>query len=182
MAKTYTAAGTVAAGDVYTAAAHNIIATDVNNFIVPPLCRVRRATTQSIANSTDTFVSYTIEDFDTDGMFTATSDTITIQTAGVYIVSATTIFAANATGWRVMQLMKTPSSAGDNATIFGANWAPVSSASQATVLSATASQSFAAGNTVKVAVAQNSGGPLDIVNTGFTSQTNLCVTWVGRTS
>ena len=181
MPKTYTAAGTVAAGDVYTAAAHNIIATDVNNFIVPPLCRVRRATNQSIPNVTDTFVSWTLEDIDTDGMFTATSDTITIQTTGVYLVAASVYFAANATGQRIINMMKSPTTASDLAAAFAQSWFPVASATNPSTLSASGLVSCVAGDTIKIVVYQTSGGPLNIADTGFTSATQCSIAWVGRT-
>jgi hypothetical protein len=181
MPKTYTAAGTVVAGEVYTAAAHNIIATDVNNFIVPPLCRVRRATTQSISNSTDTFVTFPIEDIDTDGMFTATSDTITIQTAGVYQVSASILFAANNTGARIMNIYKNPTSVSDFAAVFASQWTNATQ-TYSTVMSASGIASFTAGQTLKIAVFQTSGGPLNIGDTGFTSVTQLSAAWVGQTS
>ena len=181
MPKTYTAAGTVAAGDVYTAAAHNIIATDVNNFIVPPMCRVRRATTQSITNSTDTFVTFPIEDIDTDGMFTATSDTITIQTEGVYQVSASILFAANNTGARIINIYKNPTSVSDFAAVLTSEWTNATQ-TYSTVMSASGISSFTAGQTVKIGVFQTSGGALNIGDTGFTSITQLSVVWVGRTS
>jgi hypothetical protein len=182
MPKTYTAAGSAVAGDVYTAAAHNVIVTNVNNFIVPPALRIRRATLQTITTGVDTFVTWPIEDLDTDGMYTATSDTVTIQTSGLYTVFASVIFAANATGWRVMNLLKNPSSVSDFASVFCANWCPVSSSSQGTTLSASAIQTFTAGDTLKVTVAHNVGSNLDIGNATFTSVTQLSLGWIGRTS
>ena len=90
MAKTYTAAGTVAAGDVYTAAAHNIIATDVNNFIVPPACKVVRTTDTaytSIAAIPFQSVAAGDKGFDTDSMWSAGDPTkITLNTAGIYSI------------------------------------------------------------------------------------------------
>jgi hypothetical protein len=182
MAKTYTAAGSAVAGDVYTAAAHNVIVTNVNNFIVPPIARVRRATNQSIPNATDTFVSWTIEDIDTDGMFTATSDTITIQTAGVYIVTTSVYFAANATGQRVVNMMKSPSSVSDLAAAFAQSWFPVASATNPSTLSASGVVNCIVGDTIKIVAYQTSGGALNIADTGFSSATQCSIAWIGRTS
>jgi|688.fasta_scaffold1060402_1 hypothetical protein len=87
MPKTYTAAGTVSAGDVYTAAAHNIIATDVNNFIVPPAARVgNTANITSYTNNTD--ITWNTETYDTDEMHSTSTNTarITINTPGIYSV------------------------------------------------------------------------------------------------
>jgi hypothetical protein len=99
MPKTYTAAGTVSAGDVYTAAAHNIIATDVNNLIVPPVCALTRTTNQLCANNTDTPIQFGTSNFDTDSMgTTGASAKITIKTPGVYQVSYHLSFANIGTG------------------------------------------------------------------------------------
>jgi len=180
MAKTYTAAGSATAGDVYTATAHNVIVTDVNNFIVPPLCRVRRATTQTITNNTDTFVSWVIEDIDTDGMFAATSDTITIQTAGVYHVSCSIVWSGNATGNRVLNICKSPSSTADQASVFAANWGP--STSERAVLCASGIVSCSVSDTIKVFVYQSSGTDRTIGDTSFSGATQCSVQWIGRTS
>jgi hypothetical protein len=87
MAKTYTAAGTVVAGDVYTAAAHNIIATDVNNFIVPPMVKCIRSNDLNLTSPT--LIAWNGTDaFDTDAMHDpSTNNTrITFNTAGIYMV------------------------------------------------------------------------------------------------
>ena len=87
MPKTYTAAGTVSAGDVYTASAHNIIATDVNNFIVPPTASIYR-TSNLTSYTSDADITYETEDWDSDGMVNlGTSATrITIGTDGLYLI------------------------------------------------------------------------------------------------
>ena len=88
MAKTYTAAGSATAGDVYTASAHNVIVTDVNNLIVPAYCEIARVATQTINDATDTDISFDTEVHDTDGMFAPTSTTITVNTTGIYVITA----------------------------------------------------------------------------------------------
>lgn len=85
MAKTYTAAGSATAGDVYTASAHNVIVTNVNNFIVPPAVRVKR-TSNLTGYTSATAITWQAEDFDTDGMWTSGS-TINVNTAGIYVVT-----------------------------------------------------------------------------------------------
>ena len=181
MAKTYTAPTTVSAGDAITASLYNTyVGTNVANLIVPPLLRVRRATTQSIPHNTDTFVTFTIEDFDNDGCFTASSDTVTVQTTGVYYVSAGIAFASNATGYRGMYILKNPSSVNDIGAALAACEMPA--ASSGNMLTASAVQTFTAGETIKVMVGQNSGGSLNIVNTSLPNATHLSFAWVGRTS
>jgi hypothetical protein len=51
VAKTYNSIPSVATGDVYTAAAHNNIVTNVNNYRVPPACIVQRASMTSAERS-----------------------------------------------------------------------------------------------------------------------------------
>ena len=86
MAKTYTAAGSATAGDVYTASAHNVIVTNVNNFIVPPTVCVQRTT--NLSYTTGTNVTWQSAAWDTDGMWSAGSATnVTIQTTGVYSIA-----------------------------------------------------------------------------------------------
>lgn len=63
-------------------------------------CKARRTTTQSIANNTQTAVSYTTEDYDTDTMHdNATNPSrITIRTAGKYLICAGVRFADSSAG------------------------------------------------------------------------------------
>ncbi len=95
MAKTYTAAGTVSAGDVATAAAWNIIGADVNNLIVPPAVMVVR--TSDLSSYTgDTAITWNSSIWDTDTMFTSGTN-VTINTAGIYIVTLNVYWQATAT-------------------------------------------------------------------------------------
>jgi len=89
MAKTYNTLGTVAPGDVLRAnsgtAAYNGVITNINNFRVPPMCRVYRATTLT-PYTAGSAITWDAESFDTDGMHDAVTNTsrITANTAGVY--------------------------------------------------------------------------------------------------
>lgn len=67
------------------------------------------STPQSAPSSTayDTTISWTIETFDTNNMFSAGTPTrLTVQTAGTYIVVASAGFVANAAGDRAATIMK----------------------------------------------------------------------------
>jgi hypothetical protein len=180
MPKTYTAAGSATAGQVYTASAHNVIVTDVNNFIVPPLVRASRNAALAIPTATDTYVTLNVEDIDTDGCFAATSDTITIQTDGVYQISATAVFASNATGVRALNVLR-------NATTFdltkgiASAYTPVAGASLAVVLSCSTCFAMTAGDTLRMAVYQTSGGNLNVGDTNNRT-TALSAVWVGKTA
>jgi hypothetical protein len=85
MPKTYNTIPTTTTGSVYTAAAHNNIVTNVNNYRVPPLVRVRKNANQSVSGLT--ILSWDVQDHDTDDMW-ASGTTITAKTAGVYAWSA----------------------------------------------------------------------------------------------
>jgi hypothetical protein len=153
--------------------------TGVNNLIVPPALRLERASgTNFFANNTDTFVTWPTEVVDTDGCYTATSDTITIQTAGLYQVSAGICFDTNSTGVRVVGIAKNPSSASDVASRF------VSNAVQANTYTNVACSTLvnlAASDIVKVVGFQSSGVSLSI-NTSLPLATFVSLIWVGRIS
>lgn len=70
-------------------------------------CRVGRAATQSIPNTTNTLVAFDTEDFDTNGMHSTTvnNSRITIQTAGIYVVSFTGQLAGATTYVRTMAML-----------------------------------------------------------------------------
>jgi hypothetical protein len=186
MAKTYTAAGSATAGEVYTAAAHNVIVTDVNNLIVPPMCRVYYSSTFSIVNNTHTIMTHSstnsTEDIDTDGMLSlsATPSNITIQTAGVYAVSATFDFAANATGIRYARIVR--NRGGTREGIASAQVASAG-ASNNTIMSLAGIISCNANDLIEMGVFQNSGGALDMAAWANQFGGNvLQVQWIGLTS
>lgn len=182
MAKTYTAAGSATAGDVYTASAHNVIVTDVNNFIVPPMCTVQRLSAQSITNGTWNFVSFTSELIDTDGMFTATDTKITIQTAGVYILTANTFWASNATGLRVTMIHKNSGSTPGGGTTLQRSYVAAASA-DITVYTTSVMANLAASDTVHMSLYQTISGGGSLNSGASDADSNsLSAVWVGRTS
>jgi len=89
------------AGQVYTAAAHNIIVNDVLVFAVPPMVFATQSSGQVVPRGTWTALQWGGADsYDTDSMHDpATNNTrITINTAGVYLINfqlATTIVTNN---------------------------------------------------------------------------------------
>lgn len=183
MAKTYTAPTTVAAGDALTASLYNTyVGTNVANLIVPPLLRLERGTTQSIANATDTFITWPTEVFDTDGMYTATSDTITAQTAGIYQVNVCMTFDSNGTGVRVLSLCKNTVLATDGTKrIASVTQSSLTNGAQGILCCSTIIE-LAATDTIKAHVYQTSGGALNIGTAGSPLQTSISMAWLGRTS
>jgi hypothetical protein len=176
MPKTYTTIPSVVAGETYGATAHNNIATTINNHTVPPMAQATRTAVQSIANNTTSFVSFTTESFDTDGMFTATDTKITVQTAGVYLVTGFMTYASNGTGARISSIEKNAASAGAGtrlAQFFGNG---IAGDDFGVALSAVAN--LAANDTLHLTCYQTSGGAL---NTGA-SHPVLSAVWIGRIS
>lgn len=175
MAKTYTAAGTVTAGDVYTAAAHNIIATDVNNLIVPPACRLIRATNQTIANNTDTIISMSSAEYDTDSMATTgASSRITISTPGIYLITYEVKWTTGGTFGRIAFV-------GKNGTSLHLADARVTPTTGALFISSSAVASLIATDFLVPYVYQASGGNVDMTtDNGYSCA--LTATWIGRTS
>ena len=177
MAKTYTAAGTVVAGEVYTAAAHNIIATDINNFIVPPMVSATATAAQSLNNGTWTFINFTSEVFDTDGMFSASDTKITIQTTGVYQMSGQVGWALNGAQDRLSKIEKNAATPSNGTPLLSSFVDAISVSDTHTTMSGIFS--LTAGDTVHLSVYQNSGGAL---NTAANPYPLLQAIWVGRTS
>lgn len=177
MAKTYNTIPTVATGDVYTATAHNNIATNVNNYRVPPMCRVyRNAALNHTNNGNFQDVSFDTESFtQTDsGMWTVGDPTlIYTKTAGLYLFTASLEFAANATGFRGASLVH--STAGRIAYSFVLNVG----AGGGTALALSSVASCSATDTIKLQGFQSSGG-----NLGYsTGQVfHLSATWLGQVS
>lgn len=73
-----------------------------------PRCSVSRSTSQSIAENTpNTLISWTVEDYDVGGMFSATSTTAaTIPSGwgGLYLITAAVQWAGNSSGYRSLQI------------------------------------------------------------------------------
>ena len=86
MAKTYPAIGPFTAGDILTAATMTDVQTNLANQRVPPACIVYRSSNLT-GYTSGAAISWNAELIDTDGMFAATSTTITIQTAGIYAIT-----------------------------------------------------------------------------------------------
>ena len=178
MPKTYTAVGTVAAGDVYTAAAHNIIATDINNFIVPPSCRLVRTTNQTITTSTDTIVSMGSSEYDTDSMgTTGASSRITINTTGLYVISMDARFTPVPAAFGVVIFIAKGAGTGTRLVDVRA----ATSATAAVYLSGSTVVSLSATDYLTPYVYQTRGSNLDLnVDSGLAA--SLTATWIGRTS
>jgi hypothetical protein len=176
MPKTYTAAGSATAGQVYTSSAHNVIVTDVNNLIVPPVCEIVRTTNLSYTTGTDiTFQSATI---DTDGMFSAGTPTrLTIQTTGIYLISFVGALSATAT-----MTAYSPHILRSTTSLAYQDFTAVSSTNvywwMSCMVSCTAGEYF----TARLNITGGSSYSMRGQTTTQDSQTRLSATWIGRTS
>jgi hypothetical protein len=87
MAKTYNTISTFTSGQVLTAAQMNEIGTNSNNYRVPASCSVYFGTNSTYTENTD--IAWTAQDYtNTDSMWTSGA-TVTINTAGLYLVTFT---------------------------------------------------------------------------------------------
>lgn len=121
----------------------------------------RHASDQSINNTTAT-----VAKFDTtiasvsDLSYNASTGIFTVNTAGVYTVTATISFAANATGFRDIWFQVGGDSQHWGGVIVGTGGGNL------TTLTTTVSRKFAVNDTFNIGVYQNSGGALNIVGSG----------------
>lgn len=178
MAKTYTAVPSVNTGDVYTAANYNTYtATNISNLIVPPACRLVRTTNQTITTGTDTIVSMGSAEYDTDGMgTTGASSRITINTAGLYLITMEAKFASVAASFT--RLIAVAKNAGlttrlvDVRFVQTTGWAHISGVTVA---------ALTVGDYLTPYVYHDRGSSVDItVDSGYAA--SLTATWIGRTS
>jgi hypothetical protein len=188
MAKTYNTLSTVTAGSVLTATAYNEAVENSNNYRVPPMCKVRRDATQSIAGNTQRLINWDAETFDTDSMFTASDVEITVNTAGIYLITATVRFPLNTTSTRGAAIVKNAvtSGSGDSTNVtsglrIGTAYIDRSPDTQ-TAVCVSAIESFSATDTITVIAYQNSGGALDTGGQTTTEPTTCGVVWLGQVS
>lgn len=175
MPKDYNSFTDVATGDVYSAASHNLILENINNYRVPPMCKARRTTTQSIPNGAATSIQLNATDaFDTDTMHdTVTSDTrITVNTAGIYLVQGNLSFVTSATGsYRLIGINK------NGVELVSANFgAGTDKRCSIAYVDAAASAS----DYYELWAYQDSGGALNVTPLG--NAIELSVVWLGQVS
>jgi hypothetical protein len=184
MPKTYNTIPTTTTGSVYTAAAHNNIVTNVNNYRVPPMAKYKRDTAQTIANVTDTLIAWNSEEFtNTDG-FTNSSGVITVQTAGVYSVSVGVIWGVNATGARAVTVTKNSTGVNSDAAIISSTVISAGSLT-GTGINGHAIVSLAANDVLRAYAFQSSGGNLDLSASSSTlnrGATHISIAWLGQVS
>jgi hypothetical protein len=176
MPKTYNTIPTTTTGSVYTAAAHNNIVTNVNNYRVPPACAAYNNATQSIANATAVAVALNAEYYDTDGMHdTVTNNSrITIATDGIYVVTGNVLFDIGGTGIRDIAIYK------NGTTTYRGAGTNNMSASFFTDLSVASTMSLVAGDYIQLYVYHTQGTAINV--RGDANGVHFAATWLGQVS
>lgn len=108
-ARTVPVSATQSPGNLITGALWNAGPAASNTFLTTvPLAVVSQATTQSFTSGTAAALTYDSTQLDTDGMHSNVTNNsrLTCQVAGWYFVKAGAVWAANATGARVIQIYK----------------------------------------------------------------------------
>ena len=168
MPKTFTNLTAVATGDLLAATTHNNLLTTVNNHTVPPAVSVYFGTATTYTEGTS--ISWTAEDYDTDAMWTSGAS-ITIQTAGVYVVTftgrATSTVSASARA--ALTVSTSPRAQGQEQTTTDFRW------------SISLTRSFEAAATIAANVQWGGGGTITLQgNTDM--RPTLTATFLGKTA
>lgn len=176
MAKTFTTVPDKSAGDVFTEAMWDTYVKDNgNNLISPPMCRVYNNAAISVANGTFQALTFNAERFDNDAMHSTSVNTgrITIATAGVYLFGAHVYMAANATGYRTLQVRL------NGATALAYVEVPASPAPGGLGLDVATLWDCTPGDYVEFLVYQNSGGALNATQ-GASYSPEAWAVWQGK--
>ncbi len=176
MAKTYNTFTNVSTGDVLTATNFNNVLTNIGNYRVPPMCMVYRSSNLT-SYSSNAAITWNAESYDTDDMWSSGSS-ITINTAGVYLIQFKVHVTATATLTSVAPLVLI------NGTSVGQFFSTSSFAGTATQMLYSYVTSLAATNTVGAAV-EIVGGSAYIIKGGTLNTVDasaLSVTWLGQVS
>lgn len=140
----------------------------------PPACRVYNNAVQSLANATETALTFNSERWDTDAMHSTSVNTsrITFNTAGLYVISGHVSFAGNVTGHREVQIKL------NAATYLAVLNVPAVAAVSNPYISIATTYKFAVADYVELRCYQNSGGALNTAVLAATSP-EFTATWVG---
>lgn len=140
----------------------------------PPACRVFHGGNTPIANGVWTAHPFNSELFDTNGMHSTVSNTdrITIQTAGLYLVSGGVCFGANGTGLRLCGISK------NTVVSPSEGWhMTLASAAVGNHVHYTSVVKCAVADILRLLVFQNSGGSLDTYTED--GQPQFSAVWIG---
>lgn len=187
MPKTYGTVTTFTAGSVLTAAQLNVAGGAVNNLVVPAAARIRLTSNYASTNSTHTLLGFTstnaTKDYDTDSMITlsASASSITINTPGIYVCTASIDYTASSVGVRYVRAVR--NRAGTKTGIAASMYVPTASDAHACI---SGMIECAANDVIELYGFQTSGGSLNILAADASGieygGTWMSVAWIGRTS
>ena len=175
MAKTYPTIGPFTAGDILTAATMTDIQTNLTNQRVPPMCRINQTSGQTINDATNTVLTFAGEQFDTDGMhdLVTNNSRITIQTAGVYLVTGSANYTAGVSDDAAINILKNGSGGNGGYVAFGP-------ANTTAGMTTTTLLSLAVSDYLELSVYQNNSA--NTPRTTDTTATYLSAAWLGQAS
>lgn len=176
MAKTYNGPfSDVTTGSVYTAAAHNDVLENLNNYRVPPMCRVKQTSGQVVYDASSAVIAFNAEDFDTDAMHdNATNNSrVTIKTAGVYLIIASAAYTAGISDDASMSIFKNGAGGIGGYT----SWGPANTGAGMTT---SILIELAVNDYIQLLLYQNNSA--NTARTTDTTQTYLMALWQGQVS
>lgn len=178
----YTTPKTWATDEVLTSGDLNTHLRDNVSFLANvPACRINKTTTQSIANATETSITFDAERFDTDNMHSLVTNTerITFNTAGVYVVTFNCEWVDTASaGIRALHIRKngtTIIASDQESSIEGADATQAS----ATMMTISTIYKFNAADYIEARVFQNAGGAISIGAASSERGLEFAAAWLG---
>lgn len=149
---------------------------NISFLLNPPACRVynNAGLTHTSTGNWQKLSGFNSERYDTDSMHSTSvsSERITINTAGLYLVTAAIEWAANATGLRGLQISL------NGSTPIVTDHENSNGASFGTAISVSTVYKFTAGQYFEVHGFQNSGGNLGIASSANWTP-EVSATWIG---
>ena len=155
---------TVAVGDKITAADENTYVRDAVAFLLsPPRLKAYQGTTATTAGTSGTaaLILWDTESWDTDSMHSTSTNTsrLVVTTTGLYDVKVSVFWAANATGFRDVELRKNSAGAVGSGTGVG-KWRATATPTLGGGVFGTVEVSLTAGDYLECFGLQTSGGSL----------------------
>ena len=153
----------------------------LNISVMRPGCHLKKSAAQSITTATYTAATFDVESFDTDNMHDNVTNPsrITINTAGVYLFTGSTVWATNTTGHRIMGFR---TNASGTQTLGGIVTASIPVAAAPADLgrnSISMIYKLGKGEFVEMMVYQNSGAGLNLVASSSGIETHFACHYLG---
>lgn len=144
---------------------------NITSLFNPPACRVRRTSDQSVPDNTNTAITFDAERWDTDSMHSTVTQTsrITINTAGLYMVTGEVAFASAGSATRLLSVRL------NGSTEIVRTQGVFNLAAHLTVATV---YKFAAADYIEMIAYQATGGPVNVLALANYSP-EFAATWIG---